>query len=275
MSFEQEATSLEQESMSLEQELECVVKKAKNATTELIERERANQQSKFELVEKNMGDIQDYFDSCSKFDRIVQTAEKNAEYYDKNIKFIQQKLQFQNMANGEEKDKLGIEIKHKNACFRLTKNYCATDETIHNFIYAEKKIYILTPVDDVGTFQYCPTLGYKLQLERAIPTQIQSIFNNLTALYDLRKSDVIDKCISDLYLFVEQRQSFVEPAKEFRDLYYTHYTIPGCILDTTEIIRAIKDETDIIQDNICDIMSFLNDGTLSKYQVDELVYNTM
>ena len=275
MSLEEETMSLEEETMSLEQELECVVKKAKNATTELIERERADQQSKFELVEKNMGDIQDYFDSCSHFDYIVQTAERNAEYYDKNIKFIQQKVQFQNMANGEEKDKLGIEIKHKNACFRLTKNYCATDETINDFVYAEKKIYILTPVDDVDTLQYCPTLGYKLQLERALPNQIQPIFNNLTALYDLRKSDVIDKCISDLYLFVRQQQPFVNHAKNFLDLYYTHYTIPECIQDTTEIIRAIKDETGIIQDNICDIMSFLNDGTLSKYQVDELVYNTM
>ena len=244
--------SLEEETMSLEEELECAMKRAKILTTELLELARANQQSKFDLVEKNMEDIQDYFDSCSHFDCIVQIVEGNANYYDQYIILLKQQIQLQNMTNGEEKDELEKEIKHKKACYQLTNDYCATDEKIHDFVYGEQR-----------------------RLERALPNQIQSIFNNLTTLYDLRKSDVIDKCISDLYLFVRQQQPFIEHTKDFLDLYYTHYTIPECILDTTEIIRAIKDETTIIQDNICDIMSFLNDGTLSKYQLDELVYNTV
>ena len=58
--------------------------------------------------------------------------------------------------------------------------------------------------------------------------------------------------------------------------YITHIVKPYNLSLILEAIYVIKDNTPIVDDNICDILSFLNDEThFTKHQVDTEIYAIM
>jgi hypothetical protein len=48
------------------------------------------------------------------------------------------------------------------------------------------------------------------------------------------------------------------------------YAIP----EYTEKVRVLKKGTPLCDDVICEILSFVNDGLLTRYEVDTMVYST-
>ena len=72
---------------------------------------------------------------------------------------------------------------------------------------------------------------------------------------------------------------FIEPPKQFSALhrlyeYYINQIVkPYRLSLISESICVIKDKTPIVDDNICDILSYLNDEKfITKHQVDTIVY---
>ena len=251
--------------MSLEQQLAKLLEEAYYATDKLVEYAKQSQQKALENSSNSIRYIQ----------RAITVSQRNRIYYDKKINILKLKIEFENISPGTERDKLAEEIKHMHAAFQITKNYCATDEDILYFVFTHHNLHVMCPIQ-TNEYYYCKKVkGYIAQIRRCITKnntpRIYKLFRALLALYDLRKSMLIDKCIRELYSIASQMTQRVGPVQEFIDLYVAVYAIP----EYTEKVKVLKCALPVPEDNICDILSFVNDGPISRYEVDTMVYSTV
>lgn len=89
--------------------------------------------------------------------------------------------------------------------------------------------------------------------------------------------------VADLYKVIKQydgRWFYVDAPPQidvfyhYYEKYITHIVKPYNLSLILEAIYVIKDKTPIVDDNICDILSFLNDEThFTKHQVDTEIYS--
>jgi hypothetical protein len=239
--------------MSLEQQLLDIIAEAKLATDRVIE------------------DAIKYYPNI--YGRALMVADRNRHYYDKKIALFHQRIEHENMPKCIQKDELAAIIKHKQSAFRITKDFEATDIEIQYFVFTDKMLHVVCPIQ-TNEFYHCKKVkGYIVQIKHCLEVKndirLYKLFQSLLALFDLKKSTAIDNCIAAIYSLIKN-VTHIGPIQEFIGLYITVYAIP----EYTEKVRVLKKGTPLCEDTICEILSFVNDGLLTRYEVDTMVYST-
>jgi len=244
--------------MSLEQQLLDIIAEAKLATDRVTE-----------TAEKYYPNI---------YNRAVMVADRNRHYYDKKIALFHQRIENENMPPSIQRDELAAIIKHKQSAFRITKDFEATDIEIQYFVFTDKMLHVVCPIQ-TNEYYHCKKVkGYIVQIKHCLEVKndirLYKLFQSLLALFDLKKSTAIDNCIAAIYSLIKH-VTHIGPIQEFIGLYVTVYAIPECIRETTDQIESLKKGTPLCEDTICEILSFVNDGLLTRYEVDTMVYSTL
>ena len=112
--------------MSLEQQLLDIIAEAKLATDKVTET------------------AEQYYPNT--YNRALMVADRNRHYYDKKIALFHQRIEHENMPPGIQRDELAAIIKHKQSAFKITKNFEATDIEIQYFVFTNKMVRVLCPI---------------------------------------------------------------------------------------------------------------------------------
>ena len=239
--------------MSLEQQLLDLIEEAKLATDRVTE-----------TAEKYYPNV---------YNRALIVADRNRHYYNKKIAILKQRIEHENMPPGIQRDELAAIIKHKQSAFRITKDFDATDIEIKYFVFTDKMLRVLCPIQTNEYYHSKKVKGYIAQIKHCLEVKndvrLYKLFQSLLALFDLKKSTVIDNCITAIYSLIKH-VTHIGPVQEFIGLYVALYAIP----EYTDKVRMLKIVLPIPEDTICEILSFVNEGLLSRYEVDTMVYST-
>jgi len=239
--------------MSLEQQLLDLIAESKSATDGVIE-----------AAEKYYPNV---------YNRALIVADRNRHYYNKKIALFHQRIEHENMPPSIQKDELAAIIKHKQSAFRITKDFEATDIEIQYFVFTNKTLHVMCPIQ-TNEYYHCKKVkGYIAQIKHCLEVKndlrLYKLFQSLLALFDLKKSTIIDSCIAEIYSLIKC-VTHIGPIQEFIALYVALYAIP----EYTEKVRMLKIVLPVPEDIICEILSFVNDCPISKYELDEIVYST-
>jgi hypothetical protein len=135
------------------------------------------------------------------------------------------------------------------------------------------------------TYDFCMTFIDKESFDELIMTSITKLDNLTTQVNSLIQNKQLNEFkyhqdVTILYNRLKQYDTYNFISYKFAnfygvyDWYITHVVNPYTISLIRETINVLKDQTPIVDDNICDILSFLNDEKLmTKHQVDSEIYN--
>jgi hypothetical protein len=179
-------------------------------------------------------------------DIIYKIAARNFREYDFEIEILKDRIK---MALSDDPAAIQADILHKTACFKITGQHDALLHDISKSVNGH--------IDIIINGEYC---------------HVEFIYKKMVYLHDLRKDDPeIMQFIFVMYKFALSSEK-TEYVVKYIDLCKVLYMIPYRISKMTRLSNILKEATPICQDNICDILSYLNDGVVDKKTIDTMVY---
>lgn len=161
----------------------------------------------------------------------------------------------------------------------LSKSICDELEILHDAEFHLHEEGFGT--DDEDEHDYFMDGGYIFQIEvsergiNKMVRQVNSLIKN-GCLNDV----IYHNDVAKLYgILTDDSVKHLQQVKSFYNLYNNHYKKVVKAYHKSLLLEAIwviKDNTPIVNDNICDILSFLNDEKyFSKHQIDDEIYEIM
>jgi hypothetical protein len=195
---------------------------------------------------------------------VLQIADRNRREYEHEIDILQDQIKLLRETDDEIKYNIQVNIRHKDACFKITGSHCATKYDIMKAMYEGKGVKQHGFIKEItGHIPFSLIPGkYDINM-------INILYKRLLYLFDLQMD--VQEPIYELYkIAIRLPQTgyiceFVESCKAV-------YIIPSIISKMTRLSNILKDTTPICQDNICDILSYLSYGVVDKNKIDTMVY---
>jgi hypothetical protein len=194
---------------------------------------------------------------------VMQIADRNRREYEHEIDVLQDKIKLQRETDEEVKLNIELGLRHKYACFKIAGSHLAMKCDIMKAVYEGKG------VKQPGFIEQIESHLIDAELSEYDIDIISGLYKRLLRLFDLRMD--VQQPIFDLYKIAVSLPQ-IGCIREFVEACKVVYVIPAIMSKMTWLSNVLKDGTPICQDNICDILSYLNDGVVDKKTIDTMVY---
>jgi hypothetical protein len=146
---------------------------------------------------------------------------------------------------------------------KIAGSHCAMKYDIMKAVYEGKG------VKQPGFIEQIESHMIDAELSQYDIDMINALYKRLLRLFDLQMD--VQQPIFDLYKIAVSLPQ-IGCIREFVEVCKVVYIMPVVMSKMTRLSNILKDGTPICQDNICIILSYLNDGVVDKKTIDTMVY---